>query len=180
MKAVEKVEAYIADAVKKGAKVVLGGNRAPQGGTFFEPTVLTDVTTDMVIIKEETFGPVAPRSTASRPTDEAVKMANDTKFGLAAYFYSPTLAASGASPRARIQHRRHQRGQHLDRDRAVGRHAGKRHQPSRRSTGARNTASRNSSMSNTSAWAASTARHARPRRRDPGGGRPSIKKAGAI
>jgi succinate-semialdehyde dehydrogenase/glutarate-semialdehyde dehydrogenase len=60
MKAVEKVEAHIADAVKKGAKVVTGGKRRAQGGSFFEPTVLTDVTTDMVITKEETFGPVAP------------------------------------------------------------------------------------------------------------------------
>jgi len=60
MKAVEKVGADIADAVKRGAKVVLGGKRAAQRGTFFEPTVLTDVTTDMVITKEETFGPVAP------------------------------------------------------------------------------------------------------------------------
>jgi succinate-semialdehyde dehydrogenase/glutarate-semialdehyde dehydrogenase len=60
MKAVEKVEAHIADAVKKGAKVVTGGRRAAQGGSFFEPTVLTDVTTDMVITKEETFGPVPP------------------------------------------------------------------------------------------------------------------------
>src|SRR5690349_22813141 len=57
MKAVEKVEAHIADAVKKGAKVVTGGKRAAQGGSFFEPTVLTDLTTDMVITKEETFGP---------------------------------------------------------------------------------------------------------------------------
>ena len=60
MKAVEKVEAHIADAVKKGAKVVTGGKRSALGGTFFEPTVLTNVTTDMVIAKEETFGPVAP------------------------------------------------------------------------------------------------------------------------
>jgi acyl-CoA reductase-like NAD-dependent aldehyde dehydrogenase len=60
MKAVEKVEAHIADVVKKGAKVVTGGKRAAQGGSFFKPTVLTDVTTDMVITKEETFGPVAP------------------------------------------------------------------------------------------------------------------------
>jgi succinate-semialdehyde dehydrogenase/glutarate-semialdehyde dehydrogenase len=56
LKAVEGVEAHIADAVKKGAKVVTGGKRAAQGGSFFEPTVLTDVTTDMVITKEETFG----------------------------------------------------------------------------------------------------------------------------
>jgi succinate-semialdehyde dehydrogenase / glutarate-semialdehyde dehydrogenase len=87
MKAVEKVEAHIADAVKKGAKVVAGGKRHALGGTFFEPTVLADVTTDMVITKEETFGPVAPVY-RFKSEEEAVKMANDTEFGLAAYFYS--------------------------------------------------------------------------------------------
>src|ERR1700730_6860964 len=87
MKAVEKVEAHIADAVKKGAKVVTGGKRAAQGGSFFEPTVLTDVTTDMVIIREETFGRVAPLYRFKTEAD-AVKMANDTEFGLASYFYS--------------------------------------------------------------------------------------------
>jgi succinate-semialdehyde dehydrogenase / glutarate-semialdehyde dehydrogenase len=87
MKAVEKVEAHIADAVKKGAKVVIGGKRAAQGGSFFEPTVLTDVTTDMVITHEETFGPVAPLY-RFKSEDEAIKMANDTEFGLASYFYS--------------------------------------------------------------------------------------------
>jgi succinate-semialdehyde dehydrogenase / glutarate-semialdehyde dehydrogenase len=87
MKAVEKVEAHIADAVGKGAKVALGGKRSALGGTFFEPTVLTDVTTDMVITKEETFGPVAPLY-RFKTDDEAVRMANDTEFGLAAYFYS--------------------------------------------------------------------------------------------
>jgi succinate-semialdehyde dehydrogenase/glutarate-semialdehyde dehydrogenase len=87
MKAVEKVEAHIADAVKKGAKIVTGGKRAAQGGSFFEPTVLTDVTTDMVITKEETFGPVAPLY-RFKTDDEAIKMANDTEFGLASYFYS--------------------------------------------------------------------------------------------
>ncbi len=87
MKAVEKVEAHIADAVKKGAKVVTGGKRAAQGGSFFEPTVLTDVTTDMIITKEETFGPVAPLY-RFKTDDEAISMANDTEFGLAAYFYS--------------------------------------------------------------------------------------------
>jgi succinate-semialdehyde dehydrogenase / glutarate-semialdehyde dehydrogenase len=87
MKAVEKVEAHIGDAVQKGAKVAVGGHRHALGGTFFEPTVLTDVTTDMLITKEETFGPVAPlyRFTSEA---EAIKMANDTEFGLAAYFYS--------------------------------------------------------------------------------------------
>jgi succinate-semialdehyde dehydrogenase/glutarate-semialdehyde dehydrogenase len=87
MKAVEKVEAHISDAVRKGAKIVAGGHRHALGGTFFEPTVLTGVTTDMVITREETFGPVAPlyRFTTD---EEAVRMANDTEFGLAAYFYS--------------------------------------------------------------------------------------------
>ncbi len=87
MKAVEKVEAHIADAVKKGAKVALGGHRHALGGSFFEPTVLTDVTTDMLITREETFGPVAPLY-RFKTDAEAVKMANDTEFGLAAYFYS--------------------------------------------------------------------------------------------
>jgi succinate-semialdehyde dehydrogenase / glutarate-semialdehyde dehydrogenase len=72
MKAVEKVEAHIADMVKRGAKVVTGGKHAAQGGSFFEPTVLTDVQTDIIVTKEETFGPVArlypsrPRRTRSR------------------------------------------------------------------------------------------------------------------
>jgi succinate-semialdehyde dehydrogenase / glutarate-semialdehyde dehydrogenase len=66
---------------------VTGGRRAAQGGSFFEPTVLTDVTTDMVITKEETFGPVAPLY-RFKTDDEAVRMANDTEFGLASYFYS--------------------------------------------------------------------------------------------
>jgi succinate-semialdehyde dehydrogenase/glutarate-semialdehyde dehydrogenase len=87
MKAVEKVEAHIADAIKKGAKVVTGGKRSALGGSFFEPTVLTDVTTDMVITREETFGPVAPLYRFKSEAD-AVKMANDTEFGLASYFYS--------------------------------------------------------------------------------------------
>src|ERR1700719_596475 len=87
MKAVEKVEAHIADAVKKGAKVVIGGKRSALGGSFFEPTVLSDVTTDMIITREETFGPVAPLY-RFKEEGEAIKMANDTEFGLAAYFYS--------------------------------------------------------------------------------------------
>jgi succinate-semialdehyde dehydrogenase/glutarate-semialdehyde dehydrogenase len=87
MKAVEKVEAHIADALKKGAKIVTGGKRAAQGGSFFEPTVLTGVTTDMLITREETFGPVAPLYRFSSEA-EAIRMANDTEFGLAAYFYS--------------------------------------------------------------------------------------------
>jgi len=87
MKAIEKVESHIADALKKGAKIVIGGHRSALGGSFFEPTVLADVTTDMIITREETFGPVAPLY-RFKAEDEAIKMANDTEFGLAAYFYS--------------------------------------------------------------------------------------------
>jgi succinate-semialdehyde dehydrogenase / glutarate-semialdehyde dehydrogenase len=87
MKAVEKVEQHIADALGKGAKVMVGGKRHPLGLTFFEPTILTDVTTQMAVAREETFGPVAPLF-RFRTEDDAVQMANDTEFGLAAYFYS--------------------------------------------------------------------------------------------
>jgi succinate-semialdehyde dehydrogenase/glutarate-semialdehyde dehydrogenase len=87
MKAIEKVEAHIGDALKKGAKIVIGGKRSALGGSFFEPTVLTDVTTDMLITREETFGPVAPLY-RFKTEAEAIRMANDTEFGLAAYFYS--------------------------------------------------------------------------------------------
>ena len=87
MKAIEKVEQHIADAVTKGAKVVVGGKRHALGGTFFEPTVLTDVTTDMMVTREETFGPVAPLF-RFKTEAEAIRLANDTEFGLAAYFYS--------------------------------------------------------------------------------------------
>jgi succinate-semialdehyde dehydrogenase/glutarate-semialdehyde dehydrogenase len=87
MKAVEKVEQHISDALQKGAKIAVGGHRHALGGSFFEPTVLTGVTTDMMITKEETFGPVAPLY-RFKTDEEAVKMANDTEFGLAAYFYS--------------------------------------------------------------------------------------------
>jgi len=81
-----KVEDHVADALAKGARVVLGGKRHQRGGTFFEPTVLANVTTQMKIAREETFGPVAPLFRFSRE-DEAVAMANDTEYGLAAYFY---------------------------------------------------------------------------------------------
>ncbi len=87
MAAVEKVEEHIADATAKGARVVIGGGRHDLGGTFFQPTVLTDVTPDMAVAREETFGPVAPLF-RFETDDEAIRMANDTEFGLAAYFYS--------------------------------------------------------------------------------------------
>ena len=87
MKAVEKVEQHIADAVSKGAQVAVGGARHSLGGSFFEPTILTDVTPAMLVAREETFGPLAPIFKFENET-EAVEMANDTEFGLAAYFYS--------------------------------------------------------------------------------------------
>jgi succinate-semialdehyde dehydrogenase/glutarate-semialdehyde dehydrogenase len=85
-KAVAKVEEHIADATSKGAKIVAGGKRHAKGGRFFEPTVLTGVTKSMLVAKEETFGPVAPLF-RFKTEDEAVAQANDTEFGLAAYFY---------------------------------------------------------------------------------------------
>jgi succinate-semialdehyde dehydrogenase/glutarate-semialdehyde dehydrogenase len=87
MLAVEKVEEHVQDAVGKGARVVVGGQRHALGGTFYEPTVLADVTTDMRITREETFGPVAPLF-RFETEEQAIQMANDTEFGLAGYFYS--------------------------------------------------------------------------------------------
>ena len=87
MKAVAKVEEHIADAVKKGATVIAGGKRHELGGSFFEPTILANVNTQMAVAREETFGPVAPLF-RFKTEDEAVQMAKDTEFGLAAYFYS--------------------------------------------------------------------------------------------
>ena len=87
MAAVEKVEEHIQDAVSKGAKVISGGSRHDLGGTFFQPTVLAEVNTDMKVTKEETFGPVAPLYRFDTE-EQALQMANDTEFGLAAYFYS--------------------------------------------------------------------------------------------
>ncbi len=85
--AVQKVEEHIMDAVGKGAKVVAGGSRHELGGTFFQPTVLTNVRSNMVVANEETFGPLAPLFRFDSD-EEAVQMANDTEFGLAAYLYS--------------------------------------------------------------------------------------------
>ncbi|VCH18976.1 NADP-dependent succinate-semialdehyde dehydrogenase [Burkholderia pseudomallei] len=85
--AVRKVEAHIADALDKGARVTTGGQHHPLGHGFFEPTVLTGVTPDMKVAKEETFGPLAPLFRFSTE-EEAIRYANDTEFGLAAYFYS--------------------------------------------------------------------------------------------
>jgi succinate-semialdehyde dehydrogenase / glutarate-semialdehyde dehydrogenase len=87
MKAVAKVEEHVADAVAKGAKVVVGGSRHALGGSFFQPTVIANVTSDMLVAREETFGPMAPVF-RFRTEEEAIRMANDTEFGLASYFYS--------------------------------------------------------------------------------------------
>ena len=87
MKAVEKVEEHIADALAKGARVVVGGKRHEKGGQFFQPTVLADVNPSMKITNEETFGPVAPLY-RFKTEQELIKLANDTEYGLAAYFYS--------------------------------------------------------------------------------------------
>ena len=84
--AVSKVESHIADAVAKGATVIAGGHRAAAGGRFFEPTVLTGATEAMAVAREETFGPVAPLFRFETETD-AIRLANATEFGLAAYFY---------------------------------------------------------------------------------------------
>jgi len=92
-KALAKVEEHIADALAQGAQVAYGGKRHALGGTFFQPTVVTNVTPRMLMAREETFGPVAPLF-RFRTEDEAIRMANDTEFGLAAYFYTRDLARS--------------------------------------------------------------------------------------
>ncbi len=90
MRGLEKVEAHLEDAKSKGAKIDLGGHRHALGGTFFEPTVVSGAKTNMRFFREETFGPLAPVF-RFKTEDEAVAMANDTEYGLAAYFYSRDL-----------------------------------------------------------------------------------------
>jgi succinate-semialdehyde dehydrogenase/glutarate-semialdehyde dehydrogenase len=86
-RAIQKVERHVADSLAKGAKLVIGGQRRQGAGTFYMPTVLTDVTADMLPMHEETFGPVAPLVRFATEAD-AIRMANETEFGLASYFYS--------------------------------------------------------------------------------------------
>jgi succinate-semialdehyde dehydrogenase/glutarate-semialdehyde dehydrogenase len=83
----KKVEKHVADALGKGAKVVLGGKRHEKGGLFFQPTVLTGVTPQMLVSYEETFGPVAPLI-RFKTEEEVIRLANNTEFGLSGYFYS--------------------------------------------------------------------------------------------
>jgi succinate-semialdehyde dehydrogenase/glutarate-semialdehyde dehydrogenase len=89
--ALEKVEEHLADALAQGARIVVGGKRHALGGTFFQPTVLADATPKMLVAREETFGPIAPlfRFTTE---GQAIQLANDTEFGLAAYFYTRDLS----------------------------------------------------------------------------------------
>jgi len=85
-RAVDKVQEHVDDALAKGARLVIGGKRHARGGRFYEPTILADVTTDMVLAREETFGPVAPLF-RFHTDEEAVRLSNDTEFGLASYFF---------------------------------------------------------------------------------------------
>jgi succinate-semialdehyde dehydrogenase/glutarate-semialdehyde dehydrogenase len=89
--AVEKAESHVADAVKHGASVIAGGKRHELGGTFYQPTVVRDVTQDMLFAQEETFGPVAPLFRFETEA-QAIAMANATIFGLAAYFFTRDYA----------------------------------------------------------------------------------------
>ena len=90
-KAVEKVESHIKDALAKGGKVICGGNRHSLGGTYFQPTIITETTIEMLCAGDETFGPLAPLF-RFRNEKEAIALANDTEFGLAAYFYTKDIS----------------------------------------------------------------------------------------
>ena len=89
--AVKKVVEHIEDALSKGAKIEVGGSRPDSNGYFIQPTVLSGVTKDMAVAKEETFGPLAPVFIFETEED-AIKLANDTEFGLAGYFYSKSMS----------------------------------------------------------------------------------------
>ncbi|MCZ7977008.1 NAD-dependent succinate-semialdehyde dehydrogenase [Agrobacterium salinitolerans] len=90
-KAVQKVEEHIADALEKGAKIAVGGKPHEKGGLFFQPTILTGVTTEMLVAREETFGPVAPLF-RFETEEEVIELANNTEFGLASYFFSKDVS----------------------------------------------------------------------------------------
>ena len=88
---VDKVKEHIADATAKGAKIALGGDSHALGGLFFQPTILTDVDNSMMVTQDETFGPMAPLF-KFEDEDDVIAQANDTRFGLASYFYSKDLS----------------------------------------------------------------------------------------
>ena len=90
-KALAKVEEHVNDAISKGGKLIVGGKRHALGKSFYEPTVISDATKDMLAFREETFGPLAPVFKFSTEA-EAIEMANDTEFGLAAYFYGQNIS----------------------------------------------------------------------------------------
>ncbi|KJE34287.1 succinate-semialdehyde dehydrogenase [Thalassospira sp. HJ] len=90
-KAVEKVENQIADALSKGGRILTGGKRHEKGGSFFQPTVIADANRDMLVFREETFGPMAPLI-RFKTDDEVLEMANDSEFGLASYFYARDIS----------------------------------------------------------------------------------------
>ena len=90
-KAVEKVEKQVADALSKGGRILTGGKRHEKGGSFFQPTVIADANRDMIVFREETFGPMAPLIRFGSD-DEVLEMANDSEFGLASYFYSRDIS----------------------------------------------------------------------------------------
>jgi succinate-semialdehyde dehydrogenase/glutarate-semialdehyde dehydrogenase len=90
-KAIEKVEKQVADAVSKGGRILTGGKRHEKGETFFQPTVIADANRDMIVFREETFGPMAPLI-RFHSDDEVLEMANDSEFGLASYFYSRDIS----------------------------------------------------------------------------------------
>ncbi|KAJ4841252.1 Succinate-semialdehyde dehydrogenase, mitochondrial [Turnera subulata] len=91
--AVQKVETFVQDAISKGAKVLLGGKRHSLGLTFYEPTIITDVKSEMLLAREEAFGPVAP-ILKFKTEDEAIRIANDTNAGLAAYVFTNNIQRS--------------------------------------------------------------------------------------
>ncbi len=131
MAAVEKVESLIADGVKHGAKIDLGGKRHKLGGTFFEPTILRDATPEMAFAREEIFGPVVTLFRFAKDED-AIRMANDTEYGLGRVFLRPRCRAHlQGDGGAAIRHRRRERRHHIHRSCAVWRHEGIRHRARR-------------------------------------------------
>jgi succinate-semialdehyde dehydrogenase/glutarate-semialdehyde dehydrogenase len=142
--AVEKVEEHIADATAKGARIELGGGRHELGGNFFQPTILTGVTDEMLVTTEETFGPLAPLF-RFETEEEVIAKANATIFGLASYFYARDIGRVTRVQEAAQRGDAHGRGlrsaQGLDLGAAFGRHL-RQHQPPDRGSDAREGAAR--------------------------------------